>query len=356
MSSRLGGGSEVESSKAIVLDGLPQLVVERNIWLGSLQGASVISFGTWSTILGAAASFGLLVSLLLLAAPRNRAANRVLAALMVVALLRLMPYVIGFAGFYDAYPWLSFAPFDLVLAIGPLLYLYVRRLVTAALPSRWIWHFAPAAIDLAYNLWAFNLPLAQKLHWNDTVHVHWIDPLESLAGIGSLAIYLAAAIKFRNRYQTWLSANVSDREDHRQPWIVTVLAGLGVWLVVTVGFDLVDWFAVPLSYGRRFPQYLVFSAIILWLGLEGWRHANHAFPSMTTRPATTPPATRDWPATAQGWAETIRGGAWWREPGLSLTEVARRLATNETYVSRGCCQSNRNLSPLGAEAPTPFAA
>ncbi len=299
-----------------------------------MQGALVIRFGPWSTILGAAAGFGVLVSLLLLAAPRNRVANRFLAALMVVALLRLMPYIIGFAGFYDAYPWLSFAPFDLVLAIGPLLYLYVLSLVTVALPRRWVWHFAPAAIDLAYNLWAFSLPLTQKLHWNDTVHVPWIDPLESLAGIVSLAIYLAAAIRSYNRYQTWLSANVSDREEHRQPWIVTVLAGLGVWLAVTVGFDFVDRFAVQLSYRSRFPQYLVFSAIILWLGLEGWRHANHAFPSMTARPATPPPAARDWPATAREWAEMIRRGAWWREPRLSLTEVARRLATNETYVSR----------------------
>jgi hypothetical protein len=48
-----------------------------------------------------------------------------------------MPYVIGYAGFYDAYPWLSFAPFDLGLATGPLLYLYVRRLAMPALPPRW---------------------------------------------------------------------------------------------------------------------------------------------------------------------------------------------------------------------------
>ncbi len=294
----------------------------------------MIKFGAWSTILGTAAGFGLLVSLLLLLTPLNRAANRFLAALLFVGLLRLMPYVLGFAGFYDAYPWLSFAPFDLPLAIGPLLYLYVHSLVTAAMPRRWAWHFAPAAIDLAYNLWAFSLPLAQKLRWNDAVHVRWIDPLESLGGILSLAIYLAAAVRLRRAYQTWLTANASDRHDHRQPWIGTVLAGLGAWLAVTAGFDAVDRFVFHLSYFNRFPQYLVFSAIILWLGLEGWRHANHAFPSMRAGPAAPKPAARDWPATARDWAEEIRRGGWWREPGLSLAEVARRLATNESYVSR----------------------
>ncbi len=64
----------------------------------------MIKFGPWSTILGLAAGFGALIALLLLLPSRNRIANRILAALMLVAVLRLIPYVIGFAGFYDAYP------------------------------------------------------------------------------------------------------------------------------------------------------------------------------------------------------------------------------------------------------------
>lgn len=306
----------------------------RETLAAAAQGTVVIKFGAWSTILGVAAGFGLLVSVLLLAAPRNRVPNRLLAALLAVAVLRLIPYVIGFAGVYDAYPWLSFAPFDLAFAIGPLLYLYVRRLATPVLPRRWAWHLAPAAVDLAYNLWAFSLPLAQKNRWDDLVHVRWIDPVEALGAIASLGIYLVAAIRFRNRYQAWLVGAVSDREDHRQSWMTTILAGLGVWLAVAFGFEAVNRLATHLSYSSRFPEYLAFSAIILWLGLEGWRHAGHAFPAMTAEAAAPPAPARDWGATAGEWAETIRTQGWWREPGLSLTEVTRRLATNETYVSR----------------------
>jgi len=296
----------------------------------------MIKFGSWSTTLGLAAGFGALVAALLLIAPRNRVANRFLAALLAVAVLRLMPYVIGFAGFYDAYPWLSFAPFDLALAIGPLLYLYIRRLATAQLPRRWGWHFAPAAVDLAYNLWAFSLPLAQKLQWNDTVHERWIDPMESVAGILSLSIYLVTAVRFLRRYQAWLVENVSDREEHRQRWLATVLLAVGLWLGVTLAFDLINWLIVPLSYRNRFPEYLVFSGLILWLGLEGWRHADHRFPVIVARAPTPDPVAppRDWKALAQQWQTRIRVAGWWREPGLTLADVARRLATNETYISR----------------------
>ncbi len=296
----------------------------------------MIRFGPWSTILGLAAGFGLLVALLLLLAPQNRSANRLLAALLLVVVLRLMPYVIGYAGFYDAYPWLSFAPFDLLFAIGPLLWLYVRRLTSPALPPGWGWHFVPAAVDLAYNLWAFALPLEAKFAWNDGVHRVWVGPLESVLGIASLAIYLGLAARYRAHYQRWLVAHASDRDAHRQPWIATVLAAIGLWLAVTIGFEIVDQFGVGLNYFDRFPQYLVFAAIVLGLGLEGWRHAAHRFPHMLSPVAETSTPVRDWRAQALDWSDRIREGGWWREPGLSLADVARRLGTNESYVSRAC--------------------
>lgn len=312
----------------------------------------MIRFGSWSTTLGLAAGFGALIAMLLLLAPANRSANRLLAALLAVATLRLMPYVIGFAGFYDAYPWLTFAPFDHGLAIGPLLYLYVCRLAMPSLPPRWGWHLLPAAIDFAYNLWAFALPLAQKENWDERVHRPWIEPLESAAALVSLAIYLVAAIRFCRRYRRWLAEHVSDQDIHRQPWIGTVLAALSLWLAVGLGFEIVDRFLRDLSYFDRFPQYLAFAAIVLWLGLEGWRHAAHCFPPLVdplpAPPRQTaaiaaepmPPAmpqperTRDWSALAAEWLVRIDQAGWWREPGLTLEQVARRLGSNESYVSR----------------------
>jgi AraC-like DNA-binding protein len=284
-------------------------------------------------MLGLAAGFGTLVALLLLRAPGNRSAQRLLAALLLVAVLRLMPYVLGFAGAYDAWPWLGFAPFDLRLAIGPLLYLYVWRLVSPQLPPRWGWHLLPAAVDLAYMLWAFALPLPAKQAWDAAMQRPWISPVQDGAGALSLALYLLLALRLRRRYLHWLRQHLSDAASHRQPWLASVLLALGLWLALSSGFDLYSRWLQPLSYYDRFPQYLAFAAIILWLGLEGWRHAGHAFPPMRA-PAAAPPPARDWQATALAWREQIRREGWWRQPGLTLAEVAQRLGTNDSYVSR----------------------
>lgn len=296
----------------------------------------MIRFGAWSTALGMAAGFGALVALLLLCAPRQRSAQRLLAALLCIAVLRLMPYVLGFAGAYDAWPWLSFAPFDLPLALGPLLYLYVTRLATPAMPPRWGWHFAAPVLHLSYQLWAFALPVARKSMWNNNVHAPWIAPAIDVAGAVSLAVYLVLAWRLRGQYLSWLREHVSDLDAQRQPWIASVLIALSLWLALSTGFDLYNYLYHTLTYYDRFPEYLAFAAIVLWLGLEGWRHADKTFPQMVPAPVlpVPPVPVRDWQATALAWREQISREGWWRQPGLTLTEVAQRLGTNESYVSR----------------------
>ena len=61
----------------------------------------------------------------------NRRANGWLAVLLLVLAGMLTPFIIGYAGAYDAWPWLSFAPFAVPLALGPLILAYPHQ------PDRW---------------------------------------------------------------------------------------------------------------------------------------------------------------------------------------------------------------------------
>jgi hypothetical protein len=150
----------------------------------------VTSFGPWSYILAFGALNGAVVAALLLRTRQNRGANRVLAALIAIVVLRLVPYIIGYAGYYDAYPWLSFAPFDLPLAIGPLLWLYVMRLTSDALPSSWQLHLVPALLHLAVFGTIFVLCTVPQKTWIAQHIVDpWVAPAVTVASLVSLAAY-----------------------------------------------------------------------------------------------------------------------------------------------------------------------
>ena len=107
----------------------------------------MIRFGPMSITLLICGMQGLLLAGLLLRARRNDAANRWLALLILAVTALMTPYIIGYAGFYDRWPWLSFAPLAYTLAFGPLLYCYTATLIGAP-PARLWPHFVPVALQL----------------------------------------------------------------------------------------------------------------------------------------------------------------------------------------------------------------
>ncbi|MFZ2234761.1 MAG: helix-turn-helix domain-containing protein [Dokdonella sp.] len=305
----------------------------------------MIRFGSWSTTLALGALFGLMVALLLCCTPRNRCANRLLAALIVLIVLKLGPYILGFAGYYDVYPWLSFAPFTVGLAFGPLLYLHVKRLTSSTMPRGWAWHLLPGALQFGYRAVMFAQPIAVKNAWNASIHERWIDPAETVLEIMSMALYLWLALRAYRHYQRWLDGHVGNREDYRIEWLRNMLLlfvlALPMWAIYETTSAL-DAF----NYYQRFPLYVGFCTLIVILGLEGWRHADSRYPvptdvvepampavdALPPTPSDTP--MRDWQAQGQLWLDRTAAEGCWRDPDLGLDRLARLLGTNTAYLSR----------------------
>lgn len=295
----------------------------------------MIHFGPWSTTLGLGALFALAVAAALLADPRQRSANRWVAALLAVMALKLTPYAIGYAGFYDAYPWLSFAPLDHGLAFGPLLWLHVQQRTRERLPPRWAWHLLPAAVVLVYFSICFVQPLAWKDRWNGSVHGPFIDPVLTWLGLASLAVYLALAWRRHRDFQAWLRQHISNAEEHRYGGLAGTLKALALWLAVSVPYEAATaiW---RLNYFDRFGLYLALAGVVFALGLEAWRHSGRRHP---LQPETVPApavarAAPDWAAQGAAWRERTEREGWFRDPELSLDSLARQLGTNTSYLSR----------------------
>lgn len=289
-------------------------------------------FGWRTSLLALAFAQLVSISVALTWPARNRAANRTLASLLVVLAGMITPWMIGFAGFYERWQWLSFAPFAIPFAIAPLVYLYVRSLAFGEWPKSGWHHLVPAIVQFAYLATMF-LMLRQpaKNSWLDRSSFAY-DLIVCVGVVAGFAVYGVASRKLISSYRVRLSAQRSDDHRFALAWLERAIAALFVLLAVWAIFDV--WNLVsPLGYSGLMGLYVAISAFALFLAIEGWRHSTAPFPTigeLEPQQASTP----DWGVKAEVWAGRIRQERLYADPELSVAQLARILGTNTAYVSR----------------------
>lgn len=282
----------------------------------------------------------LLLSVALTRTINNRAANRTLAALLLVMAMIVMPWLIGFAGFYDKWRWLSFAPFQLTLTVAPLGWLYLKALTEGQWPRGGAQHLIPAAFQFAYLTACFLLPFTAKLAW-ENISVTGYGLLTGGALLAQVLWYGRSAARQFADYRAALGQHVADETRYAGRWLAAALGALALLFAVWAAYLIWDLFA-PLGYLGLMGLYLAIAACALFLGIEGWRHAALPFPHLAqlqTEPVTDlPTERRDWAAQGRTWGELVRSHGWAREPDLTLARLARLIGTNTGYVSRAINQ------------------
>lgn len=301
----------------------------------------MIIFGVFSITLLVGTAQGLVLAALLWRAPVNQAANRWLALLIIAVAALITPYIIGFAGFYDKWRWLSFAPFSYTLAFGPLIWLYAATLTGRAPAQVWP-HFMPVAVQFAADALVFPLPLDIKNWWDGAAHAPYIDPALTAASFVSLGLYGRLAWRCWADYRRWLAENVTDAVDFDPGWIRNFLLALALVVLVWLGFVIANVRDPGRNYFDQFWLYVIFSGLVIYLGVEGWRHAAMRYPLPVAAPE--PPLAapepqlaapgRDWAAMGARFEAEIETKRLWQDPDLTAASLARALGTNSNYLAR----------------------
>jgi AraC-like DNA-binding protein len=289
--------------------------------------------GVSTTLFALGAANSLALAGLLARERANRLANRLLAALLLLVALRLCIYALGFAGAYDAHPWLSFLPLDGSAGFAPLLWLYVGVL-TGPLPPHWRLHLIPMALQFAYQGACFALPLELKWAWYSGVHLAWVEPAAMAAILCAAAAYLLAAWRDQAAYQHWLDQRYADRERWRLGWLRTMLAAFALLVAAAAAAALWHAAVAPLDYFARIPVMLGGCLVAYVLGLAGWRHGTVDYPRRGTEAPPERGERVDYAAVAERLIARIDAAGWWREEGLTLATVAARLNVSERSLSR----------------------
>lgn len=286
-------------------------------WIGGV----LLAFGSQSLVLAAA----------LWLAAANTTANRCLALALVVLSGLTSVHLLGWTGRAEVAPAVAFLPIRAPLALGPLLYGYVYGLVHDRLPRRPLLHLLPAALQFGYLSIVLLLPADTRFAWKEAVHDDVVKPAIEAAVLISMTGYSLASLRLLERYRAWLAQARSDADRYGARWIGLMLIALLATHVMLTGVRVYTWFVSELDVWAMQIWLAAFGAFI---GIQGWRCAERLFPRMGPLPAPAAESGQDWAALGQTWRDRTRAEGWWREPDLTLADLARRLGTNTGYLSR----------------------
>jgi len=298
----------------------------------------VLTLLNWRTVMMVmVAAPTILCGLTLLFRRTEVRASRALGLGLIIAAFSMGPQIIGFAGAYNLWPWLTFFPlFYTDLLIGPLLIVHAHALIRGEALGWRGWLFVPGGVQGLYYIAAFLLPgdgifdhLA-KWDYSRTYHSPYIIPLESLIGITLLLFAIVYLWHERRAYLRFLEETTSAARDYDPIWLRNVGLALLVAGALYVGIELWDVIAQP-SYSAVFPFQVCLLAVLCWLGLDAAWRLTMPFPKLRPSTEETAPAPDD---LADRIMHQLNDGRWYLEPRLSIRDVAVRMGTNESYVSR----------------------
>ncbi|MFN4315854.1 MAG: helix-turn-helix domain-containing protein [Chitinophagaceae bacterium] len=236
-------------------------------------------FGTKSVVLLILA--GLLLFCFLLVLVRffkdGYRADLFLGILLLAALGQLLPFLLGYAGWYSREPfrsWLFYWPLQQLLLIPVLFNFYLQFVLypTAVFRRKYLLHFLPALI---YNIYVL-VPAFLEIGGADTGFYQnqrdpdfdqWYQLLGFLCFLG----YLIASLARYARYRKWIFAETSFAEQLQLNWIRIVLTLFIVLCAARVLFFILnpEWG----EFGKKFWYYLSSTILYVILGITGYSHS-----------------------------------------------------------------------------------
>ncbi|MEM6296073.1 MAG: AraC family transcriptional regulator [Myxococcota bacterium] len=313
----------------------------------------------------------------------ERKAGLFLLGFIAAALLSVTPQVIGFSGFYGRWPGLTFAPFAAELYLPGLFFAHASALMRGHATRLWLW-LLPGFVQTAYFTAAFLGFEDYRAKWayNDAVHEPYIVPIETATSLGLTIAALIATTRLLERYRAYLDATESVEALFDPRWIAACVRWVVAITLLWGGLQLTSLLIAPVSYVDGYAIHLAVMTLFSGLAVAALAGIREPFPKLgavaldeavpppasanpgsetkrentqaaadagpgasgvpTTDPGT--PATadadpgsdraRNWAALGAQLEARLRDECWYTEPRLSIRDVARRMGTNETYVSR----------------------
>ena len=333
-------------------------------------------FNVYSALLLVGWVNGLVHALLLLLRWRKdrRLSDLLAAAIVVVFGAYAAQWMLGFAGWYDAHDWrtivMFYLPWDHLLALGPLMYLYLRSATNAGFvwSSKALYHFLPwmavvglhmvaVGYDLVYSVGLMHEPLPyffgtrgparEQFWWYDP----WVVNLMGTLTYLHLGAYLALTVRNYRRYRIYLSDRFSDDSGLTLAGLRNLVILLCGGILLTVAVDIYQSVYGELAYVREWWHHLTVATLGLLSGIQfyqvnGSRTAVLRYTPLAVPDSVSPAGPTD--ADQIIWVKVVdrmRRHRDFLEPDLRLSQLAERVGEQDKLLSAAinrCAHQNFN--------------
>ena len=330
----------------------------------------LFQFGSYSSLLLISFTQGIIYSVLLLrkAIQTENKSNYWLSLFIFLCSLFIAPWMLGFAGWYDNQPYRDFMfymPFQHLFFIGPLIYFYTQSLLNPSfrLTKNNFLHLLPGILYLVYSvvIWVYDQIILQDYYFYadgmDKDFEEWYQKL----GLLSMIIYFILSIRYYNVYKKLMFQVVSYADSVLFKWIRNYLIAFLVMLLLPILFEIIGYFYPEMkSYQGSWWFYLFFSIVMYYIAITGYSNPTNAtipfkvslfdknpillLDSNTsdevesvidiaheTFEETNSPEIALWKSKIE---TLIQGEKLYQNPELTLTDLAKKLETNASVISK----------------------
>ncbi|MFV8363192.1 helix-turn-helix domain-containing protein [Flavobacterium sp. ZT3P35] len=246
----------------------------------------LFQFGFYSSVLLISFTQGIVYSALLLAKAikTDNKSNYWLSFFIFLCSLYSAPWMLGFASWYDNQPYrdiLFYTPFQHLLWIGPIIFFYTQSLLNPSFKfsKKEALHLTPGLLYLLYiiAIWIYDQFIFGDYYFYkngmDKDFEQWYQKL----GLLSMIVYFILSIRYYNVYKKLMFQVVSYADSVLFKWIQTYLIAFLVMLLLPLVFDSIGYFFPEMkSYQGSWWFYLFFSIVMYYIAITGYSNPTNA--------------------------------------------------------------------------------
>jgi hypothetical protein len=140
-------------------------------------------------------------------------------------------------------PYFYLIPINYSLALGPLLYLYVKKITNFNyhLSKKDSIHFLPLLIEFTIHLIICRDALVNNVIGIETDTYLKLMPIVQFLAIFSIVIYCIYALKAIKAYHSWLNNNYCNNDAYNLRWLYRLLIAFAILWFLWTPYTIIDY-------------------------------------------------------------------------------------------------------------------